>query len=42
LGEKRSGERFEFGTAIISLKYCEFPDPLTYEQLIEEITRLTG
>ena len=33
--------RLEHGTAILSLKYCEFPNPLTYEKLIEELVRLT-
>jgi len=38
--EEVSG-RLEHGTAILSIKYCDFPKPLTYEKLIEEITRLT-
>lgn len=34
-------DRLEFGTAILSLKFCEFPEPLTYERLTEEIVKLT-
>lgn len=33
--------RLEHGTAILSLKHCDFPNPLNYEELIEEIVRLT-
>lgn len=33
--------RLEHGTAILSIKYCEFPSSLTYEKLIEELMRLT-
>lgn len=39
--KEETSSRLEFGTAIMSLKNCEFPNPLTYQQLVQEISKMT-
>lgn len=40
--QEEVGGRLEHGTAILSFKYCQFPNSLTYEQLLEKLVRLTA